>query len=597
MATTKTERRNYIAYKTSLSPLSRIGHLDVESETVTPLSYASGTPLTSLYEVIEAGESGVTASDAEVIALSSLTLLPPISGRDVLAVGKNYLAHAAEFNKSGYDSSDKVDLPSHPVIFTKRASSIVAAGTPIHPHPSFADTLDYEGEIGVIFSKAGYQISEKDAWSHVWGYTIINDVTSRNEQRDHKQFYIGKSADSYCPMGPIAVPKEHLPSVLEVTTSINNEVRQKGTTEDLIFSIPKLIATLSAGHTIQSGDVIATGTPAGVGFGFTPPKWLKPKDTISITVTGLGTLTNTVDSPNEVNATPSAIKNTTHILTSNTSCPATSLTIFPGKKALFYKTTGNPSGTPVICIHGLGGSHAYFQPLHPLLTSSHHIHLFDLEGHGLSPTSASSTLSIASFARDVEAVIAHAGLKSGFTLIAHSMGCLVALKFALSNPGSVGTMILMGPPPTPLPEAAAMNNKARARLVREKGMPAVVDAVVAAGTSQKTQAENHLALAAVKLSLLGTDGEGYTKACTALAGSKDEALEVEKLEGVRTLILTGDEDKVGSEAVCTGYEEKIGAEVKTLQGVGHWHLFEDGEGCGREIGSFLGVKAKAPVKG
>ena len=597
MATTKTERRNYIAYKTSLSPSPRIGHLDVENETVTPLSYVSGTPLSSLYEVIEAGELKITASDADPIPLSSLILLPPISGRDVLAVGKNYLAHAAEFNKSGYDSSDKVDLPSHPVIFTKRASSIVAAGTPIHPHPSFADTLDYEGEIGVIFSKSGYQISEKDAWNHVWGYTIINDVTSRNEQRDHKQFYIGKSADSYCPMGPIAVPKEHLPSVLEVTTHVNNELRQKSTTEDLIFSIPKLIATLSAGHTIQAGDVIATGTPAGVGFGFTPPKWLKPDDTITVTVTGLGTLTNTVGHPNESNPTPASIKDHSHLRVSNDSCPPTSLTIFPGKKPLFYKTTGNPSGTSIVCIHGLGGSHTYFQPLLPLLSQSHHIHLFDLEGHGLSPTSASSTLSIASFAHDVEAVIAHAGLKSGVTVLAHSMGCLVALKYALSNPGSVATLILMGPPPSPLPEAAATNNKARARLVRQKGMPAVVDAVVAAGTSQRTQADSPLAVAAVNLSLLGTDGEGYAKACTALAGSEDDALKVEELKGVRTLILTGDEDKVGSEAVCASYKEKIGAEVKTLQGVGHWHLFEDGQGCRREIGTFLGVKAKAPAKG
>ena len=597
MATTKTERRNYIAYKTSLSPSPRIGHLDVENETVTPLSYVSGTPLSSLYEVIEASESNITVSDADPVPLSSLILLPPISGRDVLAVGKNYLAHAAEFNKSGYDSSDKVDLPSHPVIFTKRASSIVAAGTPIHPHPSFADTLDYEGEIGVIFSKAGYQISEKDAWNHVWGYTIINDVTSRNEQRDHKQFYIGKSADSYCPMGPIAVPKEHLPSILEVTTHVNNELRQKSTTEDLIFSIPKLIATLSAGHTIQAGDVIATGTPAGVGFGFTPPKWLKPDDKITVTVTGLGTLTNTVGNPNESNPTPSSIKDHFHVPVSNNSCPPTSFTIFPGKKPLFYKTTGNPSGSPIICIHGLGGSHAYFQPLLPLLSPSHHIHLFDLEGHGLSPTSASSTLSIASFARDVEAVIAHAGLKLGVTVLAHSMGCLVALKFALSNPGSVGTLVLMGPPPSPLPEAAATNNRARARLVRQKGMPAVVDAVVAAGTSRRTQADSPLAVAAVNLSLLGTDSEGYAKACTALAGSKDEALKTEQLKGVRTLILTGDEDKVGSEAVCASYKEKMGAEVKKLQGVGHWHLFEDGEGCRRAVGTFLGVKAKALVKG
>ncbi len=166
---------------------------------IQPLSFLSGTPLINLYQVIEIGESQIKQA-GEVIRLSSVELLPPISGRDILAVGKNYYEHAIEFNTSGYDSSDKQDQPTHPVIFTKRSTSIIAHNEPIFPHPGFTETPDYEGEIGVIIGKSGFKIEEKDALDHVWGYTIINDMTARERQRDHKQFFIGKSPDTFCPI-------------------------------------------------------------------------------------------------------------------------------------------------------------------------------------------------------------------------------------------------------------------------------------------------------------------------------------------------------------------------------------------------------------
>lgn len=122
----------------------------------------------------------------------SVDILPPITGKDVLAVGKNYMDHAHEFNSSGYDSSDKEARPSHPVLFTKRASSIIAHDQSVYLDEDFTSTLDYEGEIGVIIGKGGYKISEADAMGHVWGYTIINDITARERQRDHKQFFIGR---------------------------------------------------------------------------------------------------------------------------------------------------------------------------------------------------------------------------------------------------------------------------------------------------------------------------------------------------------------------------------------------------------------------
>jgi hypothetical protein len=190
---------NYVSYKSSEYSSLQIGHYDLAKNTIQPLSFTSGTPIKSLYQVIEAGEANIRLYD-EAIPASSVKILAPITGRDIMAVGKNYFDHAKEFNKSGFDSSDKVDVPTHPVIFTKRATSIIATGETIYPHPDFTTTVDYEGEIGVIVGKAGFRVKEEDAMNFVWGYTIINDMTARERQRDHKQFFIGKSPDTFCPI-------------------------------------------------------------------------------------------------------------------------------------------------------------------------------------------------------------------------------------------------------------------------------------------------------------------------------------------------------------------------------------------------------------
>jgi 2-keto-4-pentenoate hydratase/2-oxohepta-3-ene-1,7-dioic acid hydratase in catechol pathway len=197
----------YVAFVHPDLGLSRIGHYNLAQGTIQPLRFTSGSPVTGLYEVIAAGESRIIA-DGESVSAKDVRVLPPIAGRDILAVGKNYMEHAREFNSSGYDSSDKTDRPSHPVIFTKRATSIIADGEDILPHADFSQTLDYEGEIGVIVGKAGFRVEESDAWDYVWGYTIINDMTARERQRDHKQFFIGKSADTFCPM--VSYPFVHL---------------------------------------------------------------------------------------------------------------------------------------------------------------------------------------------------------------------------------------------------------------------------------------------------------------------------------------------------------------------------------------------------
>ena len=190
---------NYVAYHNPKTHHDQIGHYNLSEKTIQPLSFKSGTPISNLYQVIEAGESNIIRSGS-LINSSEIHILPPLASRDVLCVGKNYLDHAKEFNSSGFDSSDKVDIPSHPVIFTKRYTSIIADGEAIYPHTEFTSTMDYEGEIGIIVGKTGFRIKEEDALSHVWGYTIVNDITARERQRDHKQFFIGKSSDTFCPM-------------------------------------------------------------------------------------------------------------------------------------------------------------------------------------------------------------------------------------------------------------------------------------------------------------------------------------------------------------------------------------------------------------
>lgn len=226
-------------------------------------------------------------------------LLAPIPRprRNILCVGKNYYAHAQEFGTSGYDASATAAeaIPERPVVFTKAPGTVVGPGGLIERHPGATDELDYEVELAVIIGRGGRAISPDAAYSHVWGYTIVNDVTARDVQRAHKQWFLGKSMDTFCPMGPWAVSAEEVePEDLQVECWVNGELRQSANTRDLIFDIPTIIATISAGMTLAPGDIIATGTPAGVGIGFDPPRFLTSGDEVTMRITGLGTLSNRV---------------------------------------------------------------------------------------------------------------------------------------------------------------------------------------------------------------------------------------------------------------------------------------------------------------
>ena len=239
-----------------------------------------------------------TQREGVTVAASDVRLLAPIpepSG-SIFCVGKNYSAHAAEFHGSGFDSTGKEAVPTAPIVFTKPATSVVGPNDAVRATLDPTGTVDYEGELGVVIGRTAFKVASADAYDHVAAYLIVNDVTSRELQRRHGQWVIGKGLDTFCPMGPWLVTPDELGDVtaLELETRVNGETRQKASLRDLIFDIPTLIETLSATMTLRPGDIIATGTPEGVGIGFDPPRYLAPGDTVRVSITGLGTLENPI---------------------------------------------------------------------------------------------------------------------------------------------------------------------------------------------------------------------------------------------------------------------------------------------------------------
>jgi 2-keto-4-pentenoate hydratase/2-oxohepta-3-ene-1,7-dioic acid hydratase in catechol pathway len=234
----------------------------------------------------------------EPVSVANVRMLEPLGSypRNIFCVGKNYREHAAEFAASGYDSSasSTADIvPTHPIIFTKPATSVIGPGDVVESHAALTSELDYEAELAVVIGVGGRGIAMTDAMDHVFGFTIVNDMTARDLQRQHRQWILGKGLDTFCPIGPCVVTADEADlNAMVLECWVNGEIRQKQAVTDLIFDIPTLIATISAGITLLPGDVIATGTPAGVGIGFDPPRFLKTGDEVSITIDSIGTLTN-----------------------------------------------------------------------------------------------------------------------------------------------------------------------------------------------------------------------------------------------------------------------------------------------------------------
>lgn len=239
-------------------------------------------------------------ADEGELALSEVQLLAPIpeTRRNIFCVGKNYYAHAEEFGNSGYDSSAAAgNVPSHPIIFSKPSTSISGPDELIDSTLDPHNTIDYEAELAVVLGKKGRVTESDDPMSYVFGYTLVNDLTSRHLQRLHSQWILGKGIDGFCPMGPVLVTADEFgaPGAQKIYCTVNGEKRQEATVADLIFDIPTLIKTIGKSITLLPGDVIATGTPAGVGLGFNPPKYLSKGDKVTVSMTEIGQLTNTIN--------------------------------------------------------------------------------------------------------------------------------------------------------------------------------------------------------------------------------------------------------------------------------------------------------------
>lgn len=251
-------------------------------------------PYRDMSALIDAGSLPVPGQ--ATVALAEVELLAPIPRprQDVICLGINYLSHARE--AGNYDAQAFTKEKAIPIYFSKRVSEAVPPEGFIDSHPGLVQQLDYEAELAVIIGKTARNVAPESVPEHIFGYTILNDVSARVLQTSHKQWYFGKSLDGFTPMGPVIVTADEIafPPALPIRSYVNGELRQNSTTDLLITGIADIVAELSAGVTLLPGTIISTGTPAGVGMGFQPPKFLRPGDVVSCEIEGIGTLRNTV---------------------------------------------------------------------------------------------------------------------------------------------------------------------------------------------------------------------------------------------------------------------------------------------------------------
>ncbi|MGV3568989.1 MAG: fumarylacetoacetate hydrolase family protein [Ramlibacter sp.] len=271
---------------------------------VTPLAVADGAH--GVLEIIErlAQGEGLPREAGPRLPIDVVTLAAPIPQprRNLFCAGRNYRSHAAELATTVFRESLPQKLDQWPIIFTKFPETVIGPHATVRmPEPSISSQIDYEAELAIVIGKRGRNISRGRAMDHVFGYTVLNDVTARDVQVRHQQWELGKSFDTFCPMGPWIVTADTVDGrntrVRAWLTGKDGktELRQDGHTRDLIFDIPTLIETCSRGITLLPGDIIATGTPAGVGMGFHPPKWLQPGDRMRIEIDGVGAIDNLFD--------------------------------------------------------------------------------------------------------------------------------------------------------------------------------------------------------------------------------------------------------------------------------------------------------------
>lgn len=279
-----------------------VGVIDEQHNSVRPFAIESYEAEFGALPILEMQAYGMPLPHFanESFALSDITLRAPIPHprRNIFCVGKNYLEHVKEVAKSGLGSAannNNAVAPDYPIVFTKVPETVIADNQHIQLYANVTHQVDYEAELAVVIGKGGRGISKADAMEHVWGYTIINDVSARDLQKRHQQWHLAKSLDTFCPMGPWLVAKDGIDiNNTAIKCWVNGELRQDGNTSQFIFDIATLIESISAGITLYPGDIIATGTPSGVGMGFTPPRFLANGDHVRIAIEGIGELNNSV---------------------------------------------------------------------------------------------------------------------------------------------------------------------------------------------------------------------------------------------------------------------------------------------------------------
>lgn len=269
----------------------RAGLLSADGAAVRPL------PCPDMNALIESGNlADIAARAGEPVPLDAATLLAPIPRprQDILCLGMNYRAHLEE--AAGYNAEAFAKERPVAVYFSKRVTEAVAPEGFIQSHRGLVERLDYEAELAVILGKTARNVRASEAGDYIFGYTIVNDVSARDVQTGHKQWYFGKSLDGFTPMGPCIVTADEIPfpPALAISAKVNGEARQSSNTSLLINSIGEVLEEVTAGMTLLPGTIIATGTPAGVGMGFDPPKFLKPGDVVECEIEGIGVLRNTV---------------------------------------------------------------------------------------------------------------------------------------------------------------------------------------------------------------------------------------------------------------------------------------------------------------
>lgn len=283
-------------------PLDELHSIQTPLHSIYPfdlLALIKTEPALELARTLVQESEDTLKADNLIIALADVRMLAPIPRppKHVLCLGRNYAEHAAESRGAFGEAGAGVDKPAFPTVFTKAPTAITGPHSEIPFDANVSTEIDWEGELAFVIGKGGKNIRREDAMDHVFGYTVLNDISARDMQKRYGgQFFKGKSLDGACPIGPWIVTADEIPDPqgLEITTRVNGVVKQHDNTRSMLYTIPEIIEHLSLGMTLEPGDIVATGTPAGVGFARTPPEFLGPGDIVEVEIENVGLIRNRV---------------------------------------------------------------------------------------------------------------------------------------------------------------------------------------------------------------------------------------------------------------------------------------------------------------